>query len=98
MVTIKEHNIPDNTCVIVSYQNGKNFYTVLWNYNNRNECTFYSPHIGHAINTEGSFRLKDGCKFERYATKKEIQELQNYLNENKIFFKIKQSNQSIEIW
>jgi hypothetical protein len=98
--TIKEHNIPKNTCVIVSYSNPKNCI-VLWDYDNKGDSHFYSPYITIDKNNkgrEGSFRLADKCTFDRYATKEEIKLLQDYLDKEKINFKIKNPEKIYELW
>jgi hypothetical protein len=98
--TIKEHNIPKNTCVIVSYSSQENLI-VLWDYDNKSETAFYSPYTcmtRYNTDKDGSFRFKDGCVFNRYATKEEIKILQDYLDKEKINFKIKNSEKIYELW
>jgi hypothetical protein len=98
--TIKEHNIPKNTCVIVSYDNPKNCI-VLWDYDNKGDSHFYSPYIKiDSIygSKAGSFRFNNKCVFNRYATKKEIKLLQDYLDKEKINFKIKNPEKIYELW
>ena len=97
--TIKEHNILNNTCVIMCYNN-KYSFIALWNYDNRKETEFYSPCATFPRYTDyhnGLFRLNDNCSFVRHATTEEIKTFQNILNKNNINFKIPKQN-IYELW
>lgn len=88
--TIKEHNIPKNTVVVVTY-NSTYEYIVLWDYENKTDTSFYSPHVTickTSSNYSGSFRLHSGCEFVRLATTEEKVQLQTFLDKKGIDFKI----------
>ena len=98
--TIKEHNIPNNTCVIVSYNDSYGEIITLWNFKNKKDSEFLAPYVNFKYSEdkgkEGSFRFDGGCTFIRNANQTEINLLQKYLKSQNIDFKIPQ--QGYELW